>query len=167
MKNTLMMPMRGYLDRMIDSPFNSFIDNFFNDTLPVNLFKDQDNFPKYNIKKVIAKNQQSTDKEVYFEPNSFIIELALAGWKKEDFQVYIEKGILVVKSICKAGKISDQLHDEDFYIRRGIKERDFIWKMNLPKYAEVTETSFVNGLLSIQVEVKVPEEQQRKLIEIK
>ena len=164
MKNTLVLPtMRGYLDRMIDSPFNSFLDNFFNDTLPLTLFRDQDTFPKYNIRRLLAKEQESKDgyKVTTYDKNGFIIELALAGWSKDNFEVYTEKGTLVVKSTCQFTE------DEDSYIRKGISVRDFIWKMNLPKYAEVTDTSYENGLLSIQVEVKVPEEQQRKLIEIK
>lgn len=163
MKNTLMLPtMRGYLDRMIDSPFNSFIDSFFNDTLPLTLFRDQDGFPKYNIKRIVKKEQDSELASTDYESDGFIIELALAGWKKENFQVYVEKGTLVVQSICQwADK------DQDLYIRKGIREQDFVWKMNLPKYAVVKNTTFKDGLLSITVKVEVPEEQQRKLIEIK
>lgn len=166
MKNTLVLPtMRGYLDRMIDSPFNSFIDNFFNDTLPLTLFRDQDTFPKYNIRRLVDKKQTSVKDSNYTETvynkNGFVIELALAGWNKNAFEVYTEKGTLVVKSCCQFAD------DEDSYIRKGISVRDFIWKMNLPKYAEITDTSYENGLLSIQVEVKVPEEQQRKIIQIK
>ena len=69
---------------------------------------------------------------------------------------------MVVQSICQwADK------DQDLYIRKGIREQDFVWKMNLPKYAVVKNTTFKDGLLSITVKVEVPEEQQRKLIEIK
>lgn len=164
MKNTLVLPtMRGYLDRMIDSPFNSFIDNFFNDTLPLTLFRDQDTFPRYNIRRLLAKEQESKEgyNVITYDKNGFVIELALAGWNKNAFEVYTEKGTLVVKSCCQ---FSD---NDDSYIRKGIAVRDFVWKMNLPKYAEITNTSYENGLLSIQVEVKVPEEQQRKIIEIK
>ena len=73
MKNTLMLPtMRGYLDRMIDSPFNSFIDSFFNDTLPLTLFRDQDGFPKYNIKRIVKKEQDSELASTDYESDGFI-----------------------------------------------------------------------------------------------
>ena len=163
MKNTLVLPtMRGYLDRMIDSPFNSFIDSFFNDTLPLTLFRDQDSFPKYNIRRIAKKDQDSETKNVQYESDSFVFELALAGWKKEDFEVYTEKGTLVVRSICQWSE-----EDPEEYIRKGIRQQDFVWKMTLPKYAVIKDSSFENGLLSITVKVEIPEEQQRKLIEIK
>lgn len=163
MKNTLILPtMRGSLERMIDSEFNSFIDSFFNNALPTTLFREQNSFPQYNIKRVEIKQEDCDEAKVEYEPNSFIFEFALAGWKKEDLQVYTEKGTLVIEDISKTQEI-----DPDLYVRRGISTKHFTWKMNLPKYAEVTETSFENGLLSVKVEVKIPEEQKRKVIEIK
>ena len=154
--------MRGSLERMIDSEFNSFIDSFFNNALPTTLFREQNSFPQYNIKRVKIQSENCDESKIEYDLNSFIFEFALAGWKKEDLQIYTEKGTLVIEDISKNQEI-----DPDLYVRRGISTRSFTWKMNLPKYAEVTETSFKNGLLSVKVEVKIPEEQKRKLIEIK
>ena len=39
--------------------------------------------------------------------------------------------------------------------------------MALPKYAVIKDSRFENGLLSITVKIEIPEEQRRKVIEIK
>ena len=58
-------------------------------------------------------------------------------------------------------------HEPQDYYFRGITNQSFNWKMSLPKYGVIKNVTFENGLLSITVKVEVPEEQKRKLIEIK
>lgn len=158
MKNTLVLPgMRGYLDRMIDSPFNSLIDEFFNNSFPTTLIR-QD-FPKYNIKRLYT---EKGEEGIY--ANGFVIEMALAGWDKDSIQVETEEGMLYVGSkeqeTDKAGISND-------YFYKGITNQSFLWKMSLPKYAVIKDITFKNGLLSITVKIEVPEEQKRKTFEIK
>ena len=145
---------RNYLDRMIDSPFNSLIDEFFNNSFPTTLIT-QDSFPKYNVKRL--SNSE--------DDNGFIIDMALAGWHKEDLQIYTEEGILYVGSKTQDSSIKD-INNSDYYYK-GITNQNFSWKMSLPKYAVIKDVTFEDGLLSITVKVEVPEEQKRKLIEIK
>ena len=54
MRNSLMPVMRVSLSHMIDSQFNSLIDEFFNNSFPTTLIK-QDSYPKYNIKRLYAE----------------------------------------------------------------------------------------------------------------
>ena len=161
MKNTLMPIMRGSLSHMIDSPFNSFIDEVLDNALPTTLLK-QDSFPKYNIKYLEKPSSNEVDN------TGFVIEMALAGWTKDQFQVYTEEGTLYINSLTQeATTKDDETVDKTWYYHRGISNRSFSWSMSLPKYAVIKDTSFENGLLSITVKVEVPEEQKRKLIEIK
>ena len=158
--NTLTLRnVRNYLDRMMDSPFNSLIDEFFNNSFPTILIK-QDSYPKYNIRHLYT---EKGNPNIY--DNGFVIEMALAGWDKDRIQVETEEGMLYVGSkdqeTDKEANVS-----EDFYYQ-GITYQSFRWKMPLPKYAVIKDVTYKNGLLSIAVKVEVPEEQKRKLIEIK
>ena len=156
--NTLVLRnARNYLDRMIDSPFNSLIDEFFNNSFPTTLIKQE--FPKYNIKRLYS---EKGDPNAY--DNGFVIEMALAGWDKDRIQVETEEGMLYVGSKDQETAGYEQAND---YFYQGITNQSFRWKMSLPKYAVIKEVTFKNGLLSITVKVEVPEEQKRKLIEIK
>ena len=158
--NTLMLrSARNYLDRMIDSPFNSLIDEFFNNSFPTTLIK-QDSFPKYNIKRLYAEKGSEE-----MQDNGFIIEMALAGWSKDDIKVETEEGMLYISS--KIQENTKKCHEPQDYYFRGITNQSFNWKMSLPKYGVIKNVTFENGLLSITVKVEVPEEQKRKLIEIK
>lgn len=158
--NTLMLrSARNYLDRMIDSPFNSLIDEFFNNSFPTTLIK-QDSFPKYNIKRLYSEKGDSNTYD-----NGFVIEMALAGWNKEDIQVETEEGMLYVGSKVQETDKEQNIPQDYFY--KGITNQSFNWKLSLPKYAVIKDVTFINGLLSITVKVEVPDEQKRKLIEIK
>lgn len=161
MRNSLVLPTRNYLNRIIDSPFNSLIDEFFNNSFPTTLIK-QDSYPKYNIKRLYA---EKGSEEMY--DNGFVIEMALAGWSKEDFEIYTEEGTLYIASKVQESEDSKTQNVSEDYYYQGISTRNFSWSMNLPKYAVIKNTTFENGLLSITVKVEVPEEQKRKLIEIK
>jgi len=161
MRNSLVLPTRNYLNRIIDSPFNSLIDEFFNNSFPTTLIK-QDSYPKYNIKRLYA---EKGSEEMY--DNGFVIEMALAGWSKEDFEIYTEEGTLYITSKVQESEDSKAQNVSEDYYYQGISTRSFSWSMNLPKYAVIKDTTFENGLLSITVKIEVPEEQKRKLIEIK
>lgn len=141
--------MSGSISRLLNSPLSSFIDEFFDTSIPSQLITRAESYPKYNISR---PNKDCKDK--------FTVELAVAGFTKDILEVYLNKnGLLVVKSLpC-------QYKDID-YLYKGIATRDFEWSLKLPQYAEVTKTKLENGILSIDVEIKVPEEKQRKVFTI-
>lgn len=145
MNKLTLTPRRDSLSRFIDSPFSIFIDEFFNDSLPIQLVNRQESYPKYNI---IRENKEITDK--------FTIELSLAGFTKEDLNVYTDKGLLYVASgpLVKNKEVD--------YLYKGIAERSFKWSLKLPQYSTITKTSFINGILSIDVSIEIPEEKKPK-----
>ena len=103
-------------------------------------------FPPYNIQKV-------TD-------NTYTIEMALAGFSKEDIEVEVAQGVLTIKST----KENDT--EDEFTLHRGISYRKFNRKFTLADDIVVNDAKLENGLLTITLEQIVPEEKKPKLIEI-
>jgi len=105
-------------------------------------------FPPYNIQKV---------KDFEYE-----IEMALAGFSKDDIEVEVAAGVLTVRSV----KESDEVDDE-WTLHRGISYRKFNRKFTLSDDVVVNDAKLENGLLKITLEQIIPEEKKPRLIKIK
>ena len=103
-------------------------------------------FPPYNIQKGGDYN--------------YTIELALAGFSKDDIEVEVADGTLSVRSDKKS-------EPDDYSIHRGISYRRFDRKFTLADDIVVTGASLENGLLRIELERVIPEEKKPRLIEVK
>ena len=101
----------------------------------------QQNYPPYNI--VNINNVESR------------LEIALAGFKKEEVNVYTEYGKLIVE-----GKKSDKTESE--YVHRGVAQRNFTRAWTLSDDTEVRKVIFEDGLLSVDLGKVVPEHHARK-----
>lgn len=148
MKNNY-VALRGPLSRIIESPLETFINEFFGQSLPINLVERKDSFPKYNI----TRPKDSTDQ--------FTISMALAGFAKEDLKVYTEEGQLYVE-----GNRPEEKSTDIEYLVKNIAERNFKWNIKLPEFAVVEKTTLVDGILSICIELEIPEEKKPKVYEI-
>ena len=104
-------------------------------------------FPPYNIQKVGDYN--------------YTIQMALAGFSKNDIEVEIADGTLSVRSDKK-----DEPEDE-FTYHRGISYRKFERKFTLAADLVVNGAKLENGMLTIDLERIVPEEKKPRLIEVK
>ena len=104
-------------------------------------------FPPYNIIKDGDYN--------------FTIEMALAGYGKDDIEVEVAQGVLTIKST----KENDA--EDEFTLHRGISYRKFNRKFTLADDIVVNDAKLENGLLTITLEQIIPEEKKPKLIEIK
>jgi molecular chaperone IbpA len=104
-------------------------------------------FPPYNLVKV--------DKDTYR------IELAVAGYSKEDIDVSVEKDLLTVKSKNNNSKSTDE------FIHQGIAERDWTQSFVLGEWITVKDAVYKDGMLTINLEREVPEELKPKVIKIK
>jgi molecular chaperone IbpA len=104
------------------------------------------NYPPYNI----VKHSEDT----------FSIELAVAGFKDGEVNITTERNQLVVE-----GKQVQAL-DEPEYLHRGISARSFVRTWTLADHVEVTGAKSENGILTISLERKIPEEQKPKTIAI-
>ena len=103
-------------------------------------------FPPYNIQKGGDYN--------------YTIELALAGFSKDDIEVEVADGTLSVRSDKKS-------EPDDYSIHRGISFRRFDRKFTLADDIVVNGANLENGLLRIELERVVPEEKKPRLIEVK
>jgi molecular chaperone IbpA len=103
------------------------------------------NYPPYNLVKL--------------NDNDYIIELALAGFKKEDVQVEQEKNVLTIK-----GSTSES--DPKDYIHKGIGGRSFTRTFSLSDYMEVSGVSMSDGVLKVLIVRNVPEEAKPKTFDI-
>lgn len=104
-------------------------------------------FPPYNLIKV--------------DDDHYTVEIALAGYKKDEIEVTVEKDLLTVKSVEK-----DEEHDEEV-LHQGIAKRLWTQKFVLGEWMEVKEATLKEGLLTIKVERELPEEAKPKVIKVK
>ena len=94
--------------------------------------------------------------------NTYTIEIAAAGFRKEEISVELEKNTLTI-STHKAYKREDGQE----VIHRGISQRRFTRSFRLAENVEVVDAKMEDGLLQIELEHVVPEEDQPRIISIR
>lgn len=122
-------------------------ENMFDELMRQTSTQSQTNYPPYNIVK------HSDDK--------FSIELAVAGFKEGDIEISLEKNILTV-----TGQKAIELNESIEYIHRGISSRNFTRTWTLADHVEVTGAHVRDGILVVELERQIPEEQKPKKIAI-
>ena len=110
----------------------------------------KNNYPPYNIRKA------GKDK--------YAIELAIAGFNKNDVEVEFEDNLLTVKT-KKIEKTVEK--DGDEIIHKGISQRSFSRSFTIADDVKVNGAELKDGLLTINCEKIVPEQKKKKLIPIK
>ena len=88
------------------------------------------------------------------------IEMALAGWSKDEIEVSTETNVLLVRS--KAAKAKG----EEEYMHRGVATRTFARGFNLADDVEIKNVNFENGMLVINLQKIVPDHQKLKIYDI-
>jgi len=94
------------------------------------------------------------------DEDTFQVSIAVAGFTKEDIDVSVENGTLIVK-----GEITEVTDGE--YLHKGIAARKFTRTFALGEYMEVIGASIEDGMLHVNVERIIPEEKKPKKIKIK
>ena len=100
------------------------------------------NYPPYNLIQVSSVESR--------------LELALAGFKKKQVNVYTQDGKLFVEGQREDGESGNE------YIHRGVAQRSFTRTWTLAEDTEVRSVEFEDGLLTIVLGKVVPEAHQRK-----
>ena len=106
------------------------------------------NYPPYNIIKT--------------GDNSFEVQIAVAGFSECEIDIVVKDGNLVVTG----NKDPEIETDATAYLYRGISARRFVRTFSLADYVEVATAVSRNGILSITLERKIPEELKPKTIAI-
>jgi molecular chaperone IbpA len=105
-----------------------------------------DSYPPHNVVKM--------------EEHKYIVELAVAGFARDDLNIEVKDHVLTIKGN------RERRRPEEQYVHRGISTRTFMKSFRLSEYTEVTGADLNDGILAISLEVKVPQEQLPKLIHI-
>jgi len=109
------------------------------------LHESSTNYPPYNLVKESSTN--------------FRLEIALAGYRREDIEVSSEWNKLFIE----AKKVDDSV---DEYVHHGLAKRAFTRTWTLSDDVVVGDVSFVDGLLIIKLNRVIPEHQKKKTYEI-
>jgi len=110
----------------------------------------QSNYPPYNIRRA------GKDK--------YAIEVAVAGFSKDDVEVEFEDKLLTVRT-KKVDKTVEK--DGDEIIHKGISQRSFSRSFTISDDVKVSDAKLQDGLLTISCEKIIPEQKKKKLIPIK
>ena len=110
----------------------------------------QSNYPPYNIRKTAKDN--------------YAIEVALAGFNKNDVEVEFEDNLLTVRT--KQINKSEDTNVDGEILHRGISQRQFARSFTIADDIKVNTAELKDGLLMISCERIIPEHKKKKLIEI-
>jgi len=105
-------------------------------------FQEQSNYPPYNL--IQLNNHESK------------LEIALAGFKKDELKVYTEFGKLYVK-----GR-KEESEDNGTFVHKGLAQRSFERVWTITDDTEIGSVSFNDGLLVVELKKIVPEHHSRK-----
>ena len=140
--------------RTLDLPsihkFGIGFDSILDELMRVNAQQTNTNYPPYNI--------------VKHSEDAFAIELAVAGFREGDINITLEKNVLTIKGEQTVS--IDELEKDVEYLHRGISARNFDRTFTLADYVEVLGAKAENGILTIELERQVPEEQKPKTVAI-
>jgi|TARA_B100001079_G_scaffold259417_1_gene258566 molecular chaperone IbpA len=122
--------------------FDSIFDRFFE----MDLTRDS-GYPPYNIRKI--------------NDAQYVIEIALAGFSKQDIEVEVTEGALTIRS-----KREEELDSEESFVHKGIAKRDFLRSFTLSDDIIVKGADLKDGMLTIDLEKVIPDEKKPRLIQI-
>ena len=115
---------------------DQYLDRFFNES-------PQSNYPPYNL--VQLNNHESK------------LEIALAGFKKDELKVYTEFGKLYVEGRKEESK------DDGTFVHKGLAQRSFERVWTVTDDTKVGSVKFEDGLLTVELKKIVPDHHARKV----
>ena len=128
--------------------FDSIFDEF--DRMLESTERYNTNYPPYNIHRV--------------DENNYKIEVALAGYSKEDIEIELKESNLTVRNKPKEKVVNENCNG---VIHKGISTRQFERSFTISEDIKVKDAELQNGLLTIDLERIIPEEKKARLISIK
>jgi molecular chaperone IbpA len=108
----------------------------------------QDNgYPPYNIEKT--------------GEGSYRVAMAVAGFARGELDLTVQENTLIV-----TGSAADEPKAERQYLHRGIAKRAFERRFQLADTIKVTNASYADGLLNIDLVREIPEHKKPRKVEI-
>lgn len=141
---------------LLNDPFFIGFDSLLNKLHTANAGVPTRNYPPYNLIK--------TGEDTY------LIELAVAGFDEDDFDIELHDGVLTVKAeiganFCLDVKAEISEFDSPItYLHKGIATRNFVHRFTLADTIVVDGVSLHQGMLTIRLNNVIPEEKKPKKI---
>lgn len=103
--------------------------------------------------------------------DNYVIEMAVAGFKKDDIEITVKDRTLTIASkedlVLGEDKVKEVNKQKDVeVVHNGIASRSFTTNFALGEYIEVTEASMEDGILTVFCNNIVPDEKKPKTITI-
>jgi molecular chaperone IbpA len=136
---------------------NSFTMDLFNDPFFIGFNRE---LSRLNNAHKVNSNSYPPYDLLKLDEDTYRISLAIAGFSKDDINVSVDNGTLIIK-----GEILEVTDAE--VVHKGIAGRKFTRSFALGEYMEVTGADMKDGMLHINVDRIVPEEKKPKTIKIK
>ena len=115
---------------------DDYLDKFFNSDYP------QSNYPPYNL--IELNNHESR------------LEIALAGFKKDQLRVFTEFGKLSVEGT------KEESENNGSFVHKGLAQRSFKRVWTVSDDTKVGSVKFEDGLLTVELKKIVPKHHSRK-----
>lgn len=103
------------------------------------LQSDTPNYPHYNIEKT--------------GDNNYRISVATAGFNQDQLEINLENKVLTI-----TGKVVEENDPNVEYLYKGIPSRSFKLSLRLDEHVEVQQADYDNGLLTLDLQRRVPDE---------
>jgi molecular chaperone IbpA len=135
---------RRFNTDLLNDPFFIGFDGILNKMHEIN--RNVPNYPPYNLIKT--------------GDDSYLIELAVAGFDEDDFDIELHQGVLTIRAEVGDSDLSTN------YIHKGIAARSFERKFTLADTIEVEGVSLHQGMLTVRLQNVIPDEKKPKKIPI-
>jgi molecular chaperone IbpA len=133
-----------------ENPWKDTFDNlekdFYTGFTKFQTLEKPSSYPPYNIMK--------TD-------SGMVLEIALAGFSKDQIDVSAEKEVLTINSI------NNDRDKGPIYKYKGISNKDYELKFRISRNTEITAVTFINGLLIVDMFENTPEAEKPRHYKIK
>ena len=106
------------------------------------------NYPPHNVVKT--------------DDTHYVIEIAVAGFKKSEIAVEIEQDVITVRGESTTAEMPTSRQ----YLHRGLSSRDFERSWQLAEHMVVKGAEIQDGVLTISLEYVIPEEKKARVIDI-
>ena len=133
------------LARLNMADFPKFFLGF--DRFENNLYHLDNEYPRYNIVK--------TD-------GGYRVELAIPGWNKSNIEITLLNDVLTVRGVCK----QKAENKDESYIHKGLSGKDFLRTFTVGSNIQLNKAYMNKGLLCIDLDEVVPEEDRPRVIDI-
>ena len=120
-------------------------DRFFERFASMPTYEDN-SYPRFNVTK---------------DGDNYQIEVALAGYKKENIVVERVENILSIHGEKSLKDVADES-----YLHRGITRKASKRSFTISDDVRIDQASFVDGILTVDLHVEIPEEKKPRQIEI-